>query len=143
MQNFESVEKVSRKFTWRKLKGWEHLYTVLKCKKVHNFHTFMLIGNFFYELNFYEHIWNWHRILRFLIPIMHTLRLKKTKNIFFQTWIRINYIFQFWFRNHKVLKSFYPKVSHTKSIYFLFSRLISLFGICSFMSLIFLYGLKV
>jgi hypothetical protein len=36
-----------------------------------------------------------------------------------------------------VLKSFHPKISHTKSLNFLFSSLISLFGICFFMSSIF------
>ncbi len=47
MQNFdadiESVKKVQKKFTQRKLEGWELLYTVLKCEKVHNFYTFMQI----------------------------------------------------------------------------------------------------
>jgi hypothetical protein len=36
-----------------------------------------------------------------------------------------------------VLKLFHPKIPHTKSMNLLFSTLISLFGICSFMSLIF------
>ena len=53
-------------------------------EKVHNLYTFMLIGNFFYELNFYQPIWNHHRILRFFIPIMHTKRPKITKNLFFK-----------------------------------------------------------
>ena len=43
----------------------------------------------------------------------------------------------FWYRSNKVLKSFHPKISHTKSLNFLFSSLISLFGICFFMSSIF------
>ncbi len=42
--------------------------------------------------------------------LTHTKRLKKTKNLFFQTWIRINYIFQFWFWSNKVLKSFHLKL---------------------------------
>jgi hypothetical protein len=33
--DFESVEKVAKKFTQRKLEGWELLYTVLKGEKVH------------------------------------------------------------------------------------------------------------
>ncbi len=36
-----------------------------------------------------------------------------------------------------MLKLFHPKIPHTKSMNLLFSTLISLFGICSFMSLIF------
>ena len=36
-----------------------------------------------------------------------------------------------------MLKSFHPKIPHTKSLNLLFSSLISLFGICSFMSLTF------
>ena len=47
--NFESVEKVGKKITLRKLEGWELLYTVLKGGKIHNFDTFMLI-TFLYEL---------------------------------------------------------------------------------------------
>ncbi len=102
----------------------------------------------FYANKFFQWIWNQHPILRFLKliskccetnifnPNAHK-RAKKTKNLFFQTWIRINYIFQFWFLTNKVLKSFHPKIPHAKSLNVLFSSLISLFGICSFMSLIF------
>jgi hypothetical protein len=46
--DFESVEKASRKFTQRKLEGWEFLHTGLKGKKVHIFYTCMLI-TFLYE----------------------------------------------------------------------------------------------
>ncbi len=46
--DFESVEKVAKKFTQRKLQGWELLYTVLKVEKVPNFYTFMQI-TFFVE----------------------------------------------------------------------------------------------
>ena len=35
--DFESIEKVSRKFTRRKLEGSELLYTVLKDENVHHF----------------------------------------------------------------------------------------------------------
>jgi hypothetical protein len=52
----------------------------------------------------------WGHISTFcqLWSLTRTIRLKKSKNLFFQTWIRINYIFQFWFRTNKVLKSFHP-----------------------------------
>ncbi len=51
MQNLMLISnrwKASRKFTQRKLEGWELLYTVLKDEKVHNFYTFILI-TFLYE----------------------------------------------------------------------------------------------
>ncbi len=54
---FRTVEKVSRKFTQRKLEGWELLYTVLKDEKVPNFFTFMLVTflyEFFYTFNGFE-----------------------------------------------------------------------------------------
>ena len=37
--NFESVEKVSRKFTRRKLEGRKRMFSVLKGEKVHKFYT--------------------------------------------------------------------------------------------------------
>ncbi len=46
--DFESVEKVSRKFARRKLEGWELLHTGLKGGKVYIFYTCMLI-TFLYE----------------------------------------------------------------------------------------------
>ena len=49
------LKKHQKAYT-KKVKGLRTLYTVLKGEKVHNFYTFMLIGNFFYELNFYEQI---------------------------------------------------------------------------------------
>ena len=42
---FQTIEKVSRMFTQRKLECWELMYSVLK---VHHFYTFMLI-TFLYE----------------------------------------------------------------------------------------------
>ncbi len=68
---FESVEKVAKKLTQRKLQGWELLYTVPKDEKVHNSYTFMLI-TFFNEifLQFFQWIQNQHQILHFLIPIL-------------------------------------------------------------------------
>ncbi len=33
---FESTEKVAKKFTGKKLEGWELLHTVLKGEKLHN-----------------------------------------------------------------------------------------------------------
>ncbi len=55
-----TVEKVAKKFTRRKLEGWELLYIVLKGKKVHNFYIFMqitlLVGTF---LHFF---WIWNQI---------------------------------------------------------------------------------
>jgi hypothetical protein len=41
--DLESVEKVAKMFTPRKLEGWELLYSGLKGGKVHNFYTFQLI----------------------------------------------------------------------------------------------------
>ncbi len=46
--DLESVEKESRKFTQRKLEGWELLQTGLKGEKVHMFYTCVLI-TFLYE----------------------------------------------------------------------------------------------
>ena len=40
---FQTIEKVSRMFTQRKLECWELMYSVLKDEKVHNFYMFMLI----------------------------------------------------------------------------------------------------
>jgi hypothetical protein len=42
----ESVEKVAKKLTQRKLQGLELLYTVPKGEKVHNSYTFKLITFF-------------------------------------------------------------------------------------------------
>jgi hypothetical protein len=41
--DFESVEKVAKKVTRRKLEGLELLYRVLKGENVHKFYTFMLM----------------------------------------------------------------------------------------------------
>ncbi len=77
--DFESVEKVAKKWTQRKLQGWELLYTVLKVGKVHNLYTFILI-TFFVEtfLHFVQQIWNQHQILHFSTLISKW----REKNIF-------------------------------------------------------------
>ena len=49
------LKSIKKAYT-KKVKGLRTFYTVLKGEKVHKFYTFMLIGNFFYELNFYEQI---------------------------------------------------------------------------------------
>jgi hypothetical protein len=105
--DFESVEKVSRKFPRRKLEGWELLYTVLKDGKVHNFYTFMLI-TFLYEffLHFFQWIWNQHPILHFFIPIKKCCE----KNIWGG---HISTFYQLWILTHtkrpKKLKIFFLK----------------------------------
>ncbi len=109
---FRTVEKVSRKFTQRKLEGWELLYPVLKDEKVHNFYTFMLI-TFLYEFFYtffkgfeisiqfcvfwypYQNVLNkmfvgsYYHFLPTLNPNTHKTA-QKTKTFFFQTGIRIN-----------------------------------------------------
>ncbi len=56
--DLESVEKVAKKFTHRKLEDWLLLYTVLKGGKVHNLYTFMLITFLWAFLHFFQRIWN-------------------------------------------------------------------------------------
>ncbi len=71
--------------------------------------------------------------VRGLKTIVHS-----SMNWTFFNWFEISIeFFVFLYRSNKVLKSFHPKIPHTKSLNLLFSSLISLFGICSFMSLIF------
>jgi hypothetical protein len=136
---FRIVEKVSRKFTQRKLEGWELLYTVLKDEKVHKFYTFMLI-TFLYEFFYtfcndfeisiqfcvfwypYQNVLNkifvgsYYHFLPTLNPNAHKTT-QKTKTFFFSNvnQNKLQYVFQFWFLTNKVLKSFHPKIPHAKS----------------------------
>ena len=72
---------------WIHWKSIKKIYTkkvrVLKSEKVHNF---SLLGKrqLFIWIKLFYRIWNQHWILRFLIPIIHTKRLKKTKNLSFK-----------------------------------------------------------
>ncbi len=121
--------KSSKKCTWRKLHGWELLYTVLKVEKVlARFYASNFFGRNLFTLfstdlksasnsafidTHFKMLWKKYflgHISTFcqLWSLTWTERLKKSKNLFFLTWIRINYIFQFWFRTNKVLKSFHP-----------------------------------
>jgi hypothetical protein len=54
--DYESVEKVAKVCTQRKLQGWELLYTVKKVEKVHNLYTFMLVTFCSTFLHFFQRI---------------------------------------------------------------------------------------